>query len=74
VKAPPPLAPSLPRELTKVRSTFPGMGIRTASDSGTPPAGRHYRLLWESLGANRDLPRQPPFPEPSMLRVVVQEP
>ncbi|HNY12299.1 MAG TPA: hypothetical protein PKK26_11970 [Candidatus Wallbacteria bacterium] len=25
---------------------------------------------WETLSANRDLPRKPPFPSPSMLRVV----
>ena len=65
---------SLPRDVTKLRSDFPGMGVRTASDSGAPPAGASYRLVWEALGANRDKPRTPPLPEPSMLRVVAVEP
>lgn len=71
---PPPAIARLPRELTQVRSNFPGMGGRTCSDTGSPPAGVHYRLVWESLGANRDRPRQPPLPEPSMLRVVAVSP
>lgn len=30
--------------------------------------GRYF-LRWETLGINRDRPRKPPYPEPSMLRV-----
>lgn len=68
-KPPPAIAP-LSREVTKLRSTFPGMGVRTASDNGASPEGVRYRLVWEALGANRDRPRTPPLPEASMLRVV----
>jgi len=53
----------------KVESSFPGMGVRTAGDSGHAPAGVRYELRWETLGANRDRPREGPLPEPSMLRV-----
>jgi hypothetical protein len=72
-KPPASIAP-LPRDVTKLRSTFPGMGVRTASDSGSPPEGVRYRMVWETLEANRDKPRTPPLPEPSMLRVVAVEP
>lgn len=68
-KPPAAIAP-LPRDVAKLRSTFTGMGVRTASDSGTPPKGVNYRLVWETLGANRDKPRTPPLPEASMLRLV----
>ena len=67
---PPPAVAPLPREVTKLRSTFPGMGVRKAGDSGTPPEGMRYQLVWETLEANRDKPRTPPLPEPSMLRLV----
>jgi hypothetical protein len=67
---PPPAVAPLPREFTKLRSTFPGMGVRKAGDSGSPPEGVRYRLVWETLEANRDKPRTPPLPEASMLRLV----
>jgi hypothetical protein len=60
----------LPRELRKIESDFPGMEIRIASGQGacgTP--GVRYLLRWETLGANRDRPRQAPFPAPSTLRL-----
>lgn len=60
----------LPRALQKIDSDFPGMEIRHASDSGacgTP--GVRYLLQWETLGSNRDRPRQPPLPAPSTLRL-----
>jgi hypothetical protein len=64
--APPPLPP----ELLIVQSSFPGMEVRTAEDSGAAPSqpGR-FILRWETLAANRDRPRQGPLPPPSMLRV-----
>ncbi|GMV98887.1 MAG: hypothetical protein AMXMBFR84_00270 [Candidatus Hydrogenedentota bacterium] len=61
----------LPAKYTSIASTFPGMGIQTATDrgdSGTP--GVTYQLRWETLGPNRDKPRPEPWPEPSMLRVL----
>lgn len=67
---PPPAVAVLPREERKLRSTFPGMGVRIAPDSGSPAEGARYKLVWETLEANRDKPRRPPLPEPSMLRLV----
>lgn len=58
---------AVPKEL---ESDFPGMQVRTAPDlgaSGEP--GIRYCLRWETLGPNRDKPRDPPWPPPSMLRV-----
>jgi hypothetical protein len=63
-------APGLPRVLDKIESDFPDMEIRRANDlgsCGTP--GVRYQLQWETLGANHDRPRPPPFPAPSTLRL-----
>lgn len=58
----------LPPALREVRSKFPGMEIRRSNDTGNPSASdTRYLLQWETLGANRDLPREPPLPEPSEL-------
>jgi hypothetical protein len=65
-----PSAPGLPRVLRNIESDFPGMEIRREEDqgnSGTP--GVRYLLQWETLAANHDLARQPPFPPPSTLRL-----
>ncbi len=66
----PPRLPQVPHALAKVQSKFPGMQERIASDKGHGAAGTHYVLTWETLPANRDRPRQPPLPEPTMLRVL----
>ena len=65
-----------PKGFTRLESTWPGMELRTAADlgqsetqAGAPP-GAHYLLRWETLPANRDRPRPPPLPPPSMLRLV----
>lgn len=51
-------------------SDFPGMGVRWRSDSGEAPEDKTwYMLRWETLGPNRDRPREKPWPAPSMLRV-----
>lgn len=65
-----PTEATLPGAIEKVESDFPGMEIRRAEDSGTGgmPDVR-YLLQWETLGANRDRPRQPPLPTPSTLRL-----
>jgi len=66
-----PAKPHYPRSLWKVESSFPGMTVRYADDSGrSGRPGRRFILRWETLGANRDKPRPEPWPEPSMLRVV----
>jgi hypothetical protein len=62
---------SLPAELTRVESSFPGMAVRTADDQGASGIpGRRFVLRWETLNSNRDQPHEDPWPEPSMLRVV----
>jgi len=58
-------APEWPPELTKLESKFPGMRVQLRRGRGEPG----YALRWETLGPNRDRPRDPPWPEPSMLRV-----
>ncbi|MFO7975044.1 MAG: BNR repeat-containing protein [Candidatus Hydrogenedentota bacterium] len=51
-------------------SDFPGMRVRWRGDSGEAPQEKTwYMLRWETLGPNRDRPREKPWPVPSMLRV-----
>ena len=60
----------VPAALRGVRSDFPGMQVRIRHDSGEPEAdGVYYFLRWETLGQNRDLPREEPWPEPSQLEL-----
>ena len=62
---------SEPQSLSKVQSNFPGMTVRWANDLGScGKPGTSYRLRWETLGPNRDRPREPPWPEPGMLQVI----
>jgi len=60
----------LPAEIREVRSGFPGMTVRWASDSGSAPAEGRYLLRWETLGPNRDRPRDLPWPDASKLEVL----
>lgn len=61
-------APRYPSELLKVRSDFEGMGVRWKGDSGkSPEPSSYYVLRWETLGPNRDRPRQGALPENSDL-------
>ncbi len=61
---------TIPPELYKVEGTFPGLGVRFAGDAGQSNVpDTHYILRWETLGDNRDQPRPPPYPPPSMFRV-----
>ena len=46
------------------------MGLRQAEDAGATEDGSLYRLVWETLYANRDLPRPAPWSAPSVLRLV----
>ncbi len=67
---PHPITPDLPRQLHQPESDFPGIQIQRAQDIGTfSSPGVRYLLQWESLGAHRDRPRQPPLPDPSALRL-----
>jgi hypothetical protein len=46
------------------------MQVHVRNDSGTSgEPGVRYVLRWETLGPNRDRPREKPWPEPSMLQV-----
>ena len=62
---------TVPRRLWKIESKFPGMQLRTGDDTAASPVPRQrFVLRWETLPPNRDKPRDKPWPEPSMLRVV----
>jgi len=70
VKAPTASRPAEPKAVRQLRGDFPGLAIKRAEDLGTTgEAGVRYVLVWETLAPNRDRPRQPPLPEPSMLRL-----
>jgi len=63
--------PAYPKELSVVQSDFPEMQIRRAGDLGRgPDPATWYILQWETLGRNRDHPREGPLPPPSMLKLV----
>jgi hypothetical protein len=66
------LVPLHPRSLIpqfhKDESNFPGLIVRSASDSGrSPQSGTRFQLRWKTLGPNRDRPRTPPLPSPTPL-------
>ena len=69
VGAYPPKSNDLPDELEKVESDYPSMQVRTmwARGKGLNPKVRHV-LRWETLGPNRDRPREE-APPPSELRL-----
>jgi hypothetical protein len=61
--------PSLPTSVRKVESDAEGMGVRTRSDAGdSGEKNVRYVLRWETLGPNRDHPRDH-APPPSVLRL-----
>ena len=65
-----PRPPAHPPELEKVQSDFPGMQVNWAGDHGrAAEPGVRYELRWETLGQNRDKPRDGEPPAPTMLRV-----
>ncbi len=59
----------LPKSFHQVESDWPEMEVRTAEDLGQPEGDVRYVLRWETLPSNRDRPRPPPLPPPSMLRL-----
>ena len=64
------IVPEYPAALTRVESTFEGMGARRCGDlGGTGDESTRYVIKWETLPPNHDRPRQPPLPAPSMLRL-----
>jgi hypothetical protein len=61
---------TIPPSLMKVEGTFPGLGVIIVEDSGQYNVNdTRFVIRWESLPNNRDQPRPPPYPPPSMLRV-----
>jgi hypothetical protein len=61
---------SLPGELSHIESDFPGMQKHQAGDMGkSDESGVRYVITWETLGSNRDQPREGDTPPPSMLRL-----
>ena len=61
---------ALPKEISRLESTRPGMAVRTASDLGQrDQSGVRYILRWESLPSNRDRPHPGDPPKPGMLRL-----
>lgn len=62
--------PLVPAPFAQVESTFPGLKKQIHRDIGAAPPGAHFALTWETLEANRDRPRTPPLPAPSLLRVI----
>jgi len=67
---PPRRALAIPAGAMDLASTFEGMRKRSAADLGAESADFEYRLVWESLDANRDRPRPQPWPEASELKVI----
>jgi len=62
--------PAYPPQIAKVESAFPGMRPNWAGDAGkSGESGVRYVLRWETLGQNRDRPREGALPPPSMLRL-----
>jgi hypothetical protein len=64
------LTHSYPGSPDQVESTFPGMTVSRALDSGkSPKKNETYMLRWETLPANRDAKREGELPPPSVLRL-----
>lgn len=61
---------TIPPSLLKVEGTFPGLGVVFGEDFGQyDVTDTRFIIRWETLPSNRDGPRPPPYPPPSMLRV-----
>lgn len=68
--APKPAEWNIPKEMRRLENATPGMQLHNAWDEGrNAPADCRFVLVWETLGANRDRPREGPPPPPSMLRL-----
>jgi len=62
------LKPELLTKKLKLEGTFPGLLVKTTADLGvSTEANTRYLLKWETINANRDKPREKPWPEPSQL-------
>lgn len=61
---------SVPSSLAQPVSTFPGMTVRWAGDTGDACPSVLYRLRWETLPSNRDRRRPGEHPAPSLLELI----
>ena len=62
--------PEIPPEIEELESDFAGMKIQRRWDTGESPEERvRYLIQWETLPSNRDRPREPPLPQPGLLKV-----
>lgn len=61
----PAIPSALPEEISRLSSDYPGMGVHTLVGRSE---GRRWVLRWETLGPNRDLPRDA-APPPTELRL-----
>ena len=62
------LKPELLNEKLKPEGSFPGLLTRTSNDLGSSnEENMRYQLKWETINANRDKPREKPWPDPSQL-------
>ncbi len=60
-----------PRDLSKPRSSIPDMRVNWAGDTGkSNEKETRFVLRWETLGRNRDQPREGEPPPPTWLEVV----
>ena len=62
------LKPELLNEKLKPEGSFPGLLTRTSNDLGSSnEENMRYQLKWETINANRDKPREKPWPDTSQL-------
>ncbi|MBS1369957.1 MAG: hypothetical protein HPZ91_08405 [Lentisphaeria bacterium] len=65
-----PPRPACPPRLQELEQNFPGLQVRWQEDAGEPDGdgGRSF-LRWETLPANRDMPREGALPAPTRVSV-----
>jgi len=61
--------PNYPPSIDNVESTFPGIRVMKAFDTGKSPDGSTYMLRWETLNVNRDRKPEGELPPPCILRL-----
>ncbi|CAN5914207.1 hypothetical protein BH24BAC1_BH24BAC1_25030 [soil metagenome] len=65
-----PFPQTVPAGFRTPTGSFPGLQVNLQEDTGSAPdQNARYVLRWETLGRNRDRPREGPLPEPGLLRV-----
>jgi hypothetical protein len=65
-----PFPQTVPAGFRTPTGSFPGLQVNLQEDTGSAPdQNARYVLRWETLGRNRDRPREGPLPEPGVLRV-----